>query len=321
MLCSPLMRACIIFISDFHEKSCMVFTALLAGIVAAFTPCIIVLFPLLLYRFRHGAKPLDYVQLASGFLLFFLFASLLLSHLFASPIQNGLRLGLGLLFVVLGILSFLHRLNPFQLPVLNNLYILGAVFALALSLNPCTLPYLGFVLTQDYVFIRVLLFGVGLLVPGLLFSLFGQKLIASSQRIMRRVEPLMHGVLILSGVYLVLTLQGFFFYDLLVVELFLIAIFLIILRAFFVVRTLTDLKHARVLFLLLALFGIVFAAYVQCDHALGQGVAQYTGERSELTCHAQSGACEVCTRCLTIFGIAAVLGMVGIMLSARLQSG
>ena len=126
-------------------------------------------------------------------------------------------------------------------------------------------------------------------------------------------------LLIISGLYMVLTLKGFLAYDVYMAEVFLVIIFFIVLRVFFVLRSWKDLKNIKVIFLLLALLGIGVAAYVHCDHAINIVNVEnpyISGVEAAPSCNGIVTQCETCHRCLIVFGIAALLGVAGIMISS-----
>ncbi|MEM4710590.1 MAG: hypothetical protein QXL18_01450, partial [Candidatus Woesearchaeota archaeon] len=143
------------------------FISYLSGLLAAFTPCVIVLMPLLLYRFFNKEKKQwkSFSFFIIGFLIFYFILSYLLASIFTSQIQNGFKLGLGIMFVVLGILSFMERLNPLDLPLVKNPFILGVIFAIIAASNPCALPYFSVIVANSastMFIINIMAFGLGI---------------------------------------------------------------------------------------------------------------------------------------------------------------
>lgn len=191
-------------------------TALISGILAAFTPCVIVLIPALLYRFSHtkNRKTAQILQFVAGFLATFIIPGLLLETILSSSIQYGFQLGIGLLFVTFGVLALKNRFNPLQFPLIKQPLLYGVVFAIIISINPCTFAYLSIITTisTSQLIITILFFGIGMLLPALTFSLFGMSLLSKASRatsIMHRINTVMNVLLISIGGYLVVTIQSF----------------------------------------------------------------------------------------------------------------
>lgn len=310
-----------------------------SGIVAAFTPCVIVLFPLVLYRFfsedRKRVRP--YLAFVMGFLISYVIFGYFISGLFSSFIQNGVKVGLGLLLVILGILSLMGKLNPLNIPVVKNPLLLGGLFALALSFNPCSLPYLAAIITlntQGAVMLNLVAFGFGLLAPSIIFAFIGQSLLAYAKKgyaVFGTVSKLMSIVLIASGAYLALSIRGFAFYDVYIVALFLLVISVVLLRAFFIVNSKEDLLRLPNILLLLSFLLIVVTAILHCNTtiadesasglpgamdglSLTDSLGMMVHEQESCSASGVSG-CEICMRCITTFSIAASLFLVAIAIN------
>jgi len=242
----------------------------LSGLIAAFTPCIIVLFPIFFYRFHNNISTKEIIELSLGFLSVFIIMGLFLNELFSSSVQNGLRLGLGIFFIVLGILLYMERLNPLNIPFFKNLYLFGGSFALTLSFNPCTLPYLSIIISNKInVLLNVLFFGIGLLIPALIFAFFGNKLLSLTkniQRFMGKIQRAMSFLLVITGAYMALTIEEYGRKDLYASILILFMIFFVVLRVFFIVRSKRDLLKLKNILLILALLGIGVSIFIQCHH-------------------------------------------------------
>ena len=151
-----------------------------SGLVAAFTPCVIVLMPILLYRFFHENKKdfLNFSIFTTSFILSYLIFGFFLSSLFTSSFQNGIRVGLGFLFVILGILALMSRLNPINFPLFKSNITLGIIFSLIISFNPCTIPFLSVIIslnTNFNIIINMLLFALGIITPSIFFAFFSKK--------------------------------------------------------------------------------------------------------------------------------------------------
>ncbi|HQT44954.1 MAG TPA: hypothetical protein PLO51_03185 [Candidatus Micrarchaeota archaeon] len=285
----------------------------ISGILAAFSPCVIVLIPLVLYRFmENGEKQLKSIFLmAMGFIAFFIITGIVFSSLFQSEFQNGLRLALGIFFVALGMLSYAEKVNPLNFPLVKNPFLLGGVFALAISVNPCTLPFLSIAVGLGFAesIPGMTAFGLGLLAPAILFVIFGSKAMHIAKkggRLMEKAKKLMDIMLVITGVYLALTVKQFGQIDNIVVSLFLLAFFAILLRMLFIVNSKSDLAKPQTLMLVAALALVIAAALVHCSAYISSAPAGVAAA----TCHTGlfDQSCEVCVRCAIIFGFAAAIG-------------
>lgn len=287
--------------------------AFVSGILAAFSPCVVVLIPLVLYRFiENGNRQAKGIALMSaGFIAFFVIAGIVFSSLFQSEFQNGLRLALGMLFIALGILSYSDKINPMNFPIVKNPFILGAAFALAISVNPCTLPFLSITVGLELASAlpSLVAFGAGMLAPAILFVIFGQQAINYAKkggRIMHKAKKLMDAILALTGIYLAITIKQFGQADSLAVSLFLLGFFALLLRMLFIVNSKSDLAKPQTILLVMALALVIIAALVHCTAYIENSPA----DLSVATCHTGifEQACETCVRCASIFAFAAAIG-------------
>jgi cytochrome c-type biogenesis protein len=303
----------------------------LGGIVSAFTPCVIVLMPILLYRFFHERESEweKFGLFIFGFLLFYVIFGYVLSSLFTSSIQNGLRIGLGLLFILLGGLAVIGRLNPLHVPIIKNSFLFGGVFALITSFNPCTIPYLGVIISIEskaMLFLNLLSFGLGLIVPALLFAFFGKRILnvgKGSGKVFNRVNSIMHYILILSGMYLMFSINVLHKYDVYIISVFLMLCFYILIKSFFVINSFSDMLKVRNILLLLSLVLILVAAVYNCNSYVSsyENVQDTLGlNKDNVSCSIDVSTCVVCRRCIYIFSIASILGFLGIGL-IRLKNG
>jgi len=246
-------------------------SSFLAGIVAAFTPCAAVLIPIVSYRFLRGKMYWKGLLLfLLGFISLYLISAKFLSGIFESNVRNGFQVGLGMLFVVLGFLEIRKRFNPLNFPLIRNNFAFGGVFALLLSFNPCTLSYLGVLISLSSavnMFGNLLFFSLGLLLPSFAFAIFGKKLLSFQKRtrkVMAFVDKSMALLLMLSGFYLMLTIKNFGRYDVYVVGVMLGLVFLVLGRAYFVVHRKSDLLKWETLFLIFTFILIVFSTIYHC---------------------------------------------------------
>ena len=153
------------WLSQFQTLT-LAMTAFTAGLMAALSPCVIVLVPLVLCRFAperakdlsdgDGAPgtaappPNDAKALAAfsvGFVATYMVLGLAMSGMMTIGLQAGIRIGGGILCAMLGALAYTDRLDPMNLPVVRQPIVLGGSFALMLTINPCTIPFLGIPLT------------------------------------------------------------------------------------------------------------------------------------------------------------------------------
>lgn len=189
-----------------------------SGLLAAISPCVIVLVPLLLFRFLREPSPGEGSQLvrlgyfAFGFQGSYLLFGYLLSAILTSSIQNGFKLGLGGLFFNVCLLATTGRLDPLSMPMFENTFAMGVSVALLMSFNPCTAPFLAVIIslsTHDAL-VSLFFFGNGLLTPSLLCVLLGKGFIKSIGRqsapVMHKLNQFMSFLLGASGLYLVHTI-------------------------------------------------------------------------------------------------------------------
>jgi len=298
------------------------FASFLAGLVASLTPCVVVLFPIVFYRFFHEEHKewKSFSLFVVGFLASFLVFGFIFQGLLTSGLENGIRLGLGIIFLGLGILALLNKINPMNFPLIKNTFLLGASFALILSFSPCTIPYLGVLISlgsQTEIIINILMFGLGLIVPAFAFAFFGKRMIefiAKKGEIFEKINKLMSLVLILSGAYMAISITAFAHKDTYVVGLMLLLLFAIVLKAFFVINSKKDLVKVKNILLLIALIGIIFATIIHCNHF----VSDYAHlDNDNISCSLNPGTCEVCQQCAMIFGVATLIGIVAIALSKK----
>jgi cytochrome c biogenesis protein CcdA len=208
-----------------------------SGLLAAVSPCVIVLIPLCLVRFVRqeatgarggGADSLAAVASAQGrppppatpsllvelslFLLGFqvsyILFGFLLSSILTSRIQDGFKLALGTLFLVSSILAWQGRVDPLRLPLVDSAFWTGVSFALLLSFNPCTVPFLALLISVNdsaSTLLALLCFAQGLITPALLVVAMGSRILSwleESAFKMERVKPWTYALLGGSGIYL-----------------------------------------------------------------------------------------------------------------------
>lgn len=296
----------------------------LAGLIAAFTPCVIVLIPALVYRFtQKKIVATDILLFSASFIITFIVSALLLSELLTGAVKFGLQLGLGLLFIVLGVLALMNRFNPLHFELIKNPFLFGVVFAIIASINPCTFAYLGVLIavgSSINLVITMLFFSIGLLIPALLFAIFGKVLLIKIQKagkIMHYVTQAMNVLLIAVGVYLLLGVRSYTRYDAFVSGALLVITFLVLIRSFFLIQG--NWKKPANILTILALILILVAVMYHCNGYIvkNETTALEYGVHNAPTCTDSPTTCETCTRCVSIFGVGALLGFIAVFIGRR----
>lgn len=310
--------------------------SLISGILAAFSPCSIVLIPVLTYKFfkKQKNQTNKIIKLVLGFSFTYIIFSYLLSSLFTSIVQNGIKLGLGMIFIILGILSIMNKINPLNFPLIKNEFLLGIVFALILSINPCTLPYLGIIISLSKVklLLNLFVFGIGLIIPAILFSILGQKFLSfihKNNKLIHFINKLMSIILILSGVYLALGIKDFGKYDMIISGIILVIIFIILIKAFFLINKKSDFLKINNILLILALIILMIAIIWQCSNTVlsknNSKEVFFELEKETIITHEVCTAnnisnCEICQKCLILFGISLILGFTSILIDNKYKN-
>lgn len=303
-------------------------TAFLSGILAAFTPCVVVLIPALVYRFSNNEKKPVWAisQFALSFVIVYILSALFLSELLSSSFRFGIQLGVGILFVVMGILALLKRFNPLQFQLIKQPWLFGLVFALLVSVNPCVFAYLGLLLgTTSSIMLPFAMgaFAIGILLPSVLVAVFGYSLlhrIRKAQKVLHHISTAMNWLLIAMGIYMIYTIKHLGTTDILVTGILLLITFVIILRSFFLIKKKPQFQH---IILFIALLIILAAIVFHCDAHVKKNeleennpfhIDNLANEQSPSpTCSSEVGECEVCQRCIIIFSIGGVLGFLAIL--------
>lgn len=322
-------------------------SAFLSGVLAAFTPCIIVLIPALIYRFtQKEEKPkLAASQFVVAFLLFYAIIALFVTELLSSTVKQGFQLGIGILFIALGGLALAKRFNPLSFPLIKNPFLFGLVFAIIASVNPCALAYFGIVVSaaanKGMLFLSTILFAIGLLLPAAAFTIFGKTLFNKTKktgRFMHYLNNLMNVLLIIIGGYIIYTIKNLNKYDIIAASVLLIITFIVILRSFHFFYSWKKILNIQNILLLLALLLIIGAAIFHCNSQINKNMPptiptenstdsiHYKGnpfltntQPVHPTCSANIGTCVICKRCITLFGLAAILGTIAILFTYYLR--
>lgn len=302
-----------------------VISSFLLGLIASFTPCVIVLIPALVYRFSgENFSWKGIFSFGISFVTVFFIIAYFFSYLFTSTIKFGFHLGIGIFFIVMGILALRNKINPLNFPVIKNPFLFGMIFALVIAANPCSFTYLGVILAKGgFVVFDVVAFSIALFVPALLFAIFGNTLLKYTRKTSKFTKSLtyfMNLVLIAMGIYLIFKIENFGLGDSIAAAvLILISFFVLLKSTYFFSYKLNWKKYL----LILALLGIVVASIIHCNHYSRvleaknstSGFDYLLGDLdAQPTCSTSIEDCTVCKRCITIFGISALLGILGIFL-------
>lgn len=301
------------------------FISFFTGVVAAFTPCVIVLIPLLLYRFftPEKKKILSFIIFIASFLAAYGIFGIFLQELLTSAVANGFKLGLGLLFITIGILALQKRINPMQIPAAKNPIIFGIIFAIIIAINPCALPYVSLLIASNqgiYLVINILLFGVGLITPAVIIALAGKSVISFTKisgRVYNKISYLMNILLIGSGLYLIFLINSLQSLDIYLVAIFLLFITFVIVKAHYVAK-----KHItpKAVVFIIAMALTIIAATLHCGNAIQNDpiLSSLTPASSQHVCtEGNIFFCPVCGQCMIVFGIVVVLLFTTVFLYMR----
>lgn len=192
-------------------------SALIAGVIAAFTPCILALIPLFLYRFgvwgNDGKKRKRSIVgeiglLMLGYFISFTLSGIVFQQLSNSTFVNATRLTLGTLLFMIGVLQLFGFLSVQVINKFSNPLAIGLVLPFVISFSPCVLPYFSTLLagsiSADSVF-NFWLFGLGVLIPAIIISIFGKfalNLFRRTNGWLHKIERISGLLIVFSGLYL-----------------------------------------------------------------------------------------------------------------------
>lgn len=204
-------------------------TALLAGILAAFTPCTITVIPILLYRLGiWGGDDLstnkverswkltltEAGMLILGFMTSFMVTGAAFQLASNSQYANVTKLSLGMLLLLAAALLLVGRLRVQSLLRISHPIVLGLTLPLVVTLSPCVIPFVSVLLspsTGTTGLLRFFLFGLGILIPGILIGLVGHQLVTKVRwfsRSIGKIEAASPFLLALTGLYISISLIG-----------------------------------------------------------------------------------------------------------------
>jgi cytochrome c biogenesis protein CcdA len=305
------------------------FSFLLSGILASLTPCVLVLFPIVMYRFVKEDKidKKKYLFFVLGFLSSFLLSGIVLFNLFNSGFKNGFQFALGLFLITLGVLEFMGKVDSLNFKAVKNTFLYGFIFSFAVSLSPCSLPFLGAMLGMGLslnLALEFLLFGLGLLFPSFIFVFVSKTLLSSikkTKKFMYYLSKFMSFVLIFTGIYVSLRIN-----NLSSLEIY-FSSFILILMVFFVFLSFVRSNNFSKLFtiprflLFLSLIFLVVSFTYNCfthqvdSYKFNEVIGLETQDRgdglSEYSCGFAVEDCSECLRCFYLFGFALFLAFLG----------
>lgn len=291
--------------------------SILMGVLVSFTPCVIVLFPITLYRFisGEGTDYKNYLLYVAGFLSTFTVIGFLFQGLFQSVIQSGIKFTLSVMLIALGLLQFFNKLNPLGLKPVDNTFLFGVLFAGAIGINPCAIPFTGQIFglsSGGAILINLVAFGVGILLAPTFLVVFGNKLLSYTEKVteaMHYMDKPMSLLLIGAGVYMGLHIFSLSRFELLFSSALVLLLLLVILKIFFVNNTIKDLLTVPRALLLVSIVGLWLTVTYHCYGAVGPG-------KTMMRC---TEICKVCRRCLWLFGGSVTLGIIGSLLLEKFE--
>lgn len=280
--------------------------AFIAGILASMTPCILVLFPITLYRFMNE-KRVDYASYAlysAGFMTFFIVFGLFLRTIISGSLRSAILLTIAVALISLGVLQLMNKINPLKLYPIKNSFLYGAIFSFGVASSPCSVPFLGALagFDIDQIFVSLLLFGFGILIAPTIMLFIGSSMVKTLRNVshfIERMNVFLSVLLIASGAYLGFSISSFNKMDVIASSILMIFIMLLIVWLFMANKKASELiMYPRILLLaamLLILGAITFHCY---------------GLATTSTGYCQ-GSCFACTRCLYLFSFAMIFSIIG----------
>ncbi len=304
-------------------------TAFITGIATALTPCTIVIIPIFLYRFgiwgKDESKILfkDIFLTIFGFMISLMSVGIIFEYVINSNIFNAVRLILGTLFIILGVLQIFNKLNINIVTKSSNSFVLGLLFPWVLSFSPCVLPiftaFLSSQISTGQIIIKLLVFGLGVLTPAILISVIGNRLFEifkKGSKAFYLIEKFSGVIIVLSGIYLNFQLLDIKSLDIAISSM--IFLFIIIFSAYLVFIKQRRINLANILMFLsfLILWGTFsFNCYNEAMHR--QTLNSIRLDINQYSCVRDNGNCKECMRCAKLFSLSAILGSIGFVISLR----
>lgn len=301
--------------------------AFISGIATALTPCTIVIIPIFLYRYgiwgNKDKKILvkDILLVLFGFIASFLLIGLVFDRISNSDFYNLVRLLLGTAFIVMGVLQFAGKFSINILNKVSNSFVLGFLLPWTLSFSPCVLPifsaFLALNVSEGVIYIKLLIYALGILTPGVLVAILGNKLfefMKRSGKAFSLIEKLSGIIIIVSGVYLNFQILDIRQMDIIIAGITFALVLLVSGYIVFVIQKKTTLSSV-LMFLSIFILWIIFIFNCYKETLPINSSNQKVLAKEVVSCGLQEEPCEICKRCATLFSIAAILGGSGYLLS------
>ncbi|NOX71322.1 MAG: hypothetical protein GXO64_01330 [Candidatus Micrarchaeota archaeon] len=283
------------------------------GILASLSPCTFPMYPIIFAYFFMEKKSLDKKRITmfiSGYVISMLLLSFLLMSLSGIFLVSDVLKFAGAGFMIIfGVFMFTKKeFNiHFSLKKINNPFIFGMIFAF--MVNPCSFPFLLSTLTISLTsaagYVYILLYGLGVIIPPTIFALLGKSIMGRLEKIYSRwwiINYITGAFLIIAGIVTAFDVS-INKVSLLVSSALLLAFVLALV--FFGFKSFAT-KKGKALKCLqmgtLVSFWVLFTYRCQ-------------GLVSDSTTMMCSSTCEICTTCLALFSIIAVISLLTIYLS------
>jgi cytochrome c biogenesis protein CcdA len=307
--------------------------AYLTGLTAGLTPCTVVIYPLFLYRFGVWGDKKSKVLIEEilftlvGFLLSLVLSGLIFEFLSKSEVFNALRLIIGTLLVVLGVLQLAGKFSVNVFKRITSPFLLGFTLPFVLSFSPCVFPFFTSLLSASLsggtVLVNILAFGVGLISPALLMAFLGNRILNLAKKggkLFYYVEKFSGLIVIFSGIYLSLQILEIKSLDIVFASVFFgVFILLAAYYSFWVKRRFNLANFLMFLAVLILWFVFSFHCYTSAVNEVRDFEFQYQYGKSVATsqCSGEPENCPLCQRCALLFGLAALVGSGGFVISER----
>lgn len=300
-------------------------SAYAAGIIAAFTPCILAIIPVFLYRFGiWESKPSAANKQNSmkktlrelglfivGFFTSFIVTGLLLNQLSNSAYVNATRLTLSFILILVAILQLFHRINIYFHNRFTNPLVLGLATPFIVSLSPCVLPYFSLVLAnQDIATIlpKFVLFGLGILTPPIITALLGKfalNLFRKSSGLFAKIEKWAPILILISGIYLGTQLIEVTQQDVIISGVITLVIILFSIYKTFEIHEQRTYQNMRNYIIVIA----IWSAVVLFLLAIAPQASSLTHDKLINYCMTNNmgQACEVCNQAEILFSLLAIV--------------
>ncbi len=310
-----------------------------AGTLAAFTPCVIVLFPVILYTYFNKEKKLWFrLSIFSvSFVVSYILFGYLLATLVTSAIKNGVLISIAIIFIILGFMQIFKVTRNLNVKFTNNDILLGIVFAIVTSTNPCTLPFFGVIIGQNLAYSIILnlaMFAIGILIPPIVLLIATDSLFYTLKRKISRlsnaIELPLNILLILMGIYILIKVSKIGYSDLFIISIVLFFLLFFFMWSFYLLTTKKDLLRIENILLIVGSALLIFVIFYHCSNTISQtpvpsqdsinGISNHNilkttdllinsknhtfslGTKKQQTCsYTEISHCPYCFRCINLF--------------------